>query len=88
MLVRLEGYSKLDFVSDDGKAIKGHSLFVTLKDPQVEGNAVAKLFVADGIAIPETLTPGGTLDVQFNNKGKVVSVALPTKSPGTVPAKQ
>lgn len=70
---RLLGFRELDFKSDRGEAIKGTQLFVGFDENGVTGQAVDKLFVRDGLDLPE-LTPGMVLDVQYNRKGRVVAV--------------
>lgn len=77
----LLGYRPLDFTTDDGNAVKGTQLFVRFPEDGVTGEMCDKLFVRDGIELP-ALTPGMTLDIRFNRKGKVaaVKVAVPAKS--------
>jgi hypothetical protein len=83
MLVHLIGLAKLDFMSDDGKPIIGTNLFVSFPDPNVIGQSSAKLFIGQNIELPANLAPGASLDIDFNNKGKVMAVkAAAEKSPG------
>lgn len=81
ILYILLGYRKLDFTTDDGNAVKGTQLFVRFPEDGVTGEMCDKLFVRDGVELP-ALTPGMTLDISFNRKGKVaaVKVAIPAKS--------
>lgn len=73
MLMKLEGFQKMDFTTDDGDHIKGHQLFMTWDEDGVSGRMAGKQFIRDGMELP-ALTIGMTLDVEFNRKGKVVAV--------------
>lgn len=72
-MFELLGFRHLDFTTDDGSAVKGVQLFVAFAEDGVTGRMADKLFIRDGIALP-TLTPGMTLDISFNRKGRVVSI--------------
>lgn len=74
MIMRLLGYSAVDFLSDDGSPIKGVSLYVAFEDDHVEGERTERLFVKHGIALPK-LAVGDYMDVGFNMRGKVESIA-------------
>lgn len=69
MLAYLLGYKLLDFTNDRGELVKGTQAFVSFQEDGVVGQRTDKLFFKDGMAIPE-LTPGMTLDVTYNRKGK------------------
>lgn len=73
MLVKLNGYKNLDFVTEEGNAIKGTQLFVSYAEEGVVGEMTDKLFLRDGLALP-ALTVGAALNVEFNRKGKVIGV--------------
>ena len=81
MLVKLEGFQKMDFIANDGSPIKGHQLFMTWDEDGVSGRMAGKQFIRDGMELP-ALTVGMTLDVEFNRKGKVVAIkaATPAKT--------
>lgn len=54
--------------------MKGTQLFVAAQEDGVIGQCADKLFFKDGMELPE-LTPGMTLDVTYNRKGKPIKVA-------------
>lgn len=83
MLMKLEGFQKLDFTSDDGNPIKGHQLFMTWEEDGVSGRMAGKQFIRDGMELP-ALTVGMALDVEFNRKGKVAAVKA-ASSPAVKP---
>lgn len=64
----LLGYKLLDFESN-GERVKGTQAFVAFQEDGVTGQRTDKLFFRDGFELPE-LTPGVTLDVAFNHRGK------------------
>lgn len=68
MLVLVMGHRVLDFESDGGR-VKGTQLFVAYAEDGVVGQMTDKLFFKDGFDLPE-LTPGMTLDVTFNRRGR------------------
>lgn len=81
MLVYLLGYKLLDFTNDRGESVKGTQAFVSFQEDGVTGQRTDKLFFKDGMVIPE-LTPGMTLDVAYNRKGKpekVTAVETPQR---------
>lgn len=73
MEMRILGARNLDFKSNDGSEVKGIQLFVAFKTDNVTGEIADKLFVRNGITLPQ-FKIGDTLDIAFNNKGKVESI--------------
>lgn len=69
MQVNFLGRKRLDFVSNDGKTVRGEQLFFSYPEADVIGERADKLFIPDGFPLPE-MTPGDTLEVSFNNRGK------------------
>lgn len=69
----LLGYKLLDFESN-GERVKGTQAFVAFQEDGVTGQRTDKLFFRDGFELPD-LTPGMTLDVTFNRRGKPEKVA-------------
>ena len=74
----LLGYRKLDFDSRDGGRVQGTQLFTSFKSNNVFGLETTKVFIS-----PEN-TPtniadclGFELEIEFNNKGKVVQIEFP-----------
>jgi len=80
MLVRLTGYKRLDFIDDKGNPVKGTQLFANFAEDEVEGFAADKFFIKQSIALPNPLTPGTDYDIEFNRKGKVISVNPATQA--------
>ena len=75
MNIRLTGYRDLDFTDDNGKPVKGTQLFGNFLEEGVNGHAADKFFIKSSIEMP-TLTSGTDYDIEFNRKGKVISVTL------------
>lgn len=69
MLTHLLGYKLLNFTNDRGELVKGVQAFVSFEEDGVTGQRTDKLFFKDGMELPE-LTPGMTLDVVYNRKGR------------------
>ena len=76
MLVTLMGYRQLDFIGNDGNAVKGTTLFVSHEETGVTGQATDRLFVKPEISIPKGLEVGKAFQVYFNKRGKVDSISL------------
>lgn len=73
MKMRLLGARELDFKANDGSQIKGMQLFVAYQAENVVGEMADKLFIRDGLELPQ-FKVGETIDVAFNNRGKVDSI--------------
>jgi hypothetical protein len=69
------GFRQLDFVGNDGKAVKGVQIHASYTEDGVKGQAVDKIFVKADIAIPKGVEIGKPFYVHFNRKGKVVAVS-------------
>lgn len=61
-----------------GEVIEGTSIYVTYNDPAVVGQIADKFFLKSTLMIPciPDLAPGQTLDISFNQRGKVVDVNI------------
>lgn len=70
MTVNFVGSQKLDFISSDGKQIKGTNLYVTYPANGVEGLKTDKFFLKNEIALPD-FKANEKLEVYFNQRGKV-----------------
>ena len=79
MKVNLLGYKEVDFTNENNEHIKGTNLFVAHEDDDVTGLMTDKYFIKPTIAIPKGLELNKPFNVEFNRKGKVVSVSLVTK---------
>jgi hypothetical protein len=73
MKMRLLGARDLDFKANDGSQVRGMQLFVAYATDGVVGEMTDKLFVRDGVDLPQ-FKVGDSIDVAFNNRGKVDSV--------------
>lgn len=75
----LIGYRLVDFKDKtDGHKVEGISLYTLFDSVDVNGQETAKLFVNVN-AVPDNLDDylGLELDVDFNNKGRVVQLVFP-----------
>lgn len=68
-IFHLLGYKHLDFNNDKGEEIKGTQIYGSFPEDGVTGAMVGKYFLRDDFDLPE-LTPGMTLEVTYNRKGK------------------
>lgn len=75
MKVRILGFAPVDFTSGDGKHIKGSSLYVAFADEVVTGEKCDKVFLHDGITLPQGTKIGAEVELGFNMRGKVESIA-------------
>lgn len=64
----------MDFITDNG-AVKGTNLFVSYEDENVVGKRTDKFFVKESIALSKDIKPNDIVDIDFNNKGKVLRVS-------------
>lgn len=74
MLMYLLGFKALDFESN-GEQVKGTQAFVAFQEDGVTGQRTDKLFFRYGFELPE-LSPGMTLEVDFNHRGKPEKVTV------------
>lgn len=70
---KIHGYRELDFKASDGKDIRGMQLFTTYPAADVTGEQTDKLFIRADMEMP-SIKIGDTIDVFYNNRGKVESV--------------
>lgn len=73
MKMRLLGARELDFTASDGSRVKGMQLFVAYTAKNVVGEISDKLFIREGVELPQ-FKVGEAIEVAFNNRGKVESV--------------
>jgi len=76
MLMYLLGRRHLSFQNNDGKAVEGDQLFVSYPKEGVEGEMTDKIFIRQGFALPPKMTPGDTLEIAFDNRGKPEKIAV------------
>ncbi len=72
----LLGFRGLNFSTQDGR-VEGTQLFTAYPSPDVTGQETSKVFVRPELC-PEGLENyiGSEINIEFNNKGKVVGVSL------------
>lgn len=75
MYQKLVGYKLLDFISPEGKQIKGKKLYLLTPEPgeDIVGDECDILFVRDDFKTPP-LKPGMMLDIDYTRKGRVVEI--------------
>ena len=74
MKVTLKGFKTLDFVSNDGKKIKGTKLYVSYPGSGVTGEETASFFVPAEKQLPK-ITIGGNYQADFDNKCKFLGLS-------------
>lgn len=74
MKMRLLGARVLDFKANDGKQVTGTQLFVAFAAENVTGEMTDKIFVRDGVNMPQVKV-GEHIEVAFNNRGKLESIS-------------
>lgn len=75
MIVNLIGIKKLDFTSDKGEHVVGTKLFVGFTKEGVEGLETDSFFLREGFNLPKDLKPNDKLNLIFDNRKKLESVA-------------
>lgn len=75
MKVCLIGKRLVDFTAEDGRRICGASIYIGYEDNDVEGMVVDKVFVSSEKVALNDLKVGADLDIEFNNKGRVIAVS-------------
>ncbi|MDO4279637.1 MAG: hypothetical protein Q4C69_12485 [Lachnoclostridium edouardi] len=79
MRVKVLGVEKVDYISKrTGEPVKGIALHSVYKDTNVLGETVERIFVSDrmDIAAVSEVKPGITVDINYNRRGSVDSVAI------------
>lgn len=70
-ILTVVGRKHVDFKDDQGKVIKGWSLYYTMEDDRTEGLMSGKMFISDdkasGMDIP---SPGQTCAVYYDRYGR------------------
>lgn len=73
------GIQAVDYISrKTGNPVKGVTLHVKHKDAQVQGEAVANLFISDNleIACVADVRPHSLVDVEYNQRGYVAGLTI------------
>ena len=74
MQIQIVGVQHLDFTNDDGDRVIGTNLHVNLPDPSVDGLKARKIFIAKDFPMPPDIKPNEVVDIDFNDRGKVVRI--------------
>ena len=74
MQAKLMGTKALDFKNDAGEQIKGLSTYWGLNDSNVQGVRTEKFFLNKDMSLPEGTKIGDTLELSFNDKGKIEKI--------------
>lgn len=69
MTIQVVGKQKLDFTAQDGKHVKGTSVWYLKKDSYTEGYLPKKMFFADGRTIPFEV--GKTYNIYYDDSKKL-----------------
>lgn len=71
------GRQRMDFTTADGTRICGTKLHWAFEEDGVDGEAVEAVFLRDDVPLPPG-KPGQAIAVEYNRKGRVVSVSAVT----------
>lgn len=74
MLMSVIGVRKLNFTTQDGKNIKGRSVFVGYEADGVDGLMTEKIFLSDVHFGDVDIITGTDYDFAFDHRGRVGSV--------------
>ena len=75
MTAMLRGYKVLDFETEKKEKILGKKLFFSFKaDDKVVGEEVFDVFMKDEFIRDTNFEVGNYYNLDFNNKGKVISI--------------
>ena len=79
MLATLIGYSEVNFVDVNGRAVEGVNLFLAFKHPHTYGMRTEKAWIGSDITLPE-LIPGKTVRLDLDLRGKVLGLEVVEKA--------
>lgn len=69
------GFQKVDFTDRvTGARITGHSIYVTRPNENIIGVEAKKFFIKSSIDTSKFLKVGATVDIFFNENGKIESI--------------
>lgn len=71
---RYLGHLPVDFVSADGKSVKGNNLYISFPDENVIGEKCERFFAKSSVELPAQLKMGDMLVIEFDHKGKIRSI--------------
>jgi hypothetical protein len=75
MTVQVVGVRKVDFTPDNGNPVKGTRVYYLYEESGVEGYAAADVFINETANAPATIVPGQNYIIEFNNRGRFVSMS-------------
>ena len=74
MKVNLLGYQPLHFKNATGEEVNGTNIYVAFEDSNVTGFKADRFFLREEISLPKDTKINDCLDVEFNQKGKIISI--------------
>ena len=74
MQMKLVGIAPVNFVNNMGETIKGQNIYVLFKDENTNGLKADKLFLKDGIELPQDVKLNDNIDIAFTMKGRVDAI--------------
>ena len=77
MKCRVLGVKRLDYISKkSGQPVKGLSVHIAFKDPEVFGECVAAPFLSINLGQPllDSINPGDLINIEYNRFGYVAAV--------------
>ena len=74
MIMSIFGVRKLNFTAQDGKVVKGRSVYVGYEANGVDGLLTEKIYLSDDIFGSIDITVGADYDFSFDCRGKVETV--------------
>ena len=74
MKARFVGLHKIEFVNDKNEEIKGVTLYFAYPEEGVLGMTGGKAFLKEIVAIPKDLKLMDEINIEFNHKGKAISI--------------
>lgn len=76
MIAYLVGTRHVNFRAEDGKDVVGERLYISYPEDGVEGEMGDSLFLREGFPLPAKLSPGDTLDITYNRRGKPEKITV------------
>lgn len=74
MRLVLIGIQSISFTNNNGEEIKGHNLYVTYPDENVQGLKADKIFLKENIKLPQGIKLNQEIDAVFNMRGKIEAI--------------
>ena len=71
MRARLTGYSDVAFTDNSGREVRGTNIFILYEEEHTVGLRAEKVFLKEGVTLPEGTQVNDVIDLFFNMRGKV-----------------